>query len=262
MSPIRVFPYQSPRPDKHILFIDAGNRRIKYAIRGEKKFTVHSSDSVSGFLEECRGFGEKFSCCVYSSVLSARETNCLVKGIKKYCDQVYPVKELAKGVLKTAYDMNQLGDDRLAALLGCYFKKWAPCVIIDAGTAISIDFLQAPDIFSGGFICSGFSTELAGLSEKTGRLPFLLLQTIRALDFPRKTESALLQGVIQTKGLGIQALIEKIFKKKKWTSAEWKFILTGGEASYLKPFFPKAAILEDLIFLGLDRIAALRLKGC
>jgi type III pantothenate kinase len=236
------------------LFIDAGNSRIKYATREKKKFTFHSADSVRHFLQECRTSGKKFSCGVYSSVRSVRDTVRLGKGIKKYCDQVYSVKELSKGILKTSYDMSCLGDDRLAVLLGCYFKKWAPCIILDAGTAITIDFLQAPNIFSGGFISSGFSTELAVLSEKTGRLPRLKPQTVSALDFPHKTESALLQGVIQTKGLGIRALIEKIFKKKKWNPAEWRFILTGGEAAYLKTFFPTALIKGDLVFIGLDLV--------
>ncbi|MBN2144229.1 MAG: type III pantothenate kinase [Candidatus Aureabacteria bacterium] len=239
---------------KQVLFIDAGNRRIKYAVRKKNSLVFHVASSIPCFLNQMRALKKPFSCCVYSSVLSVRETAKLIKGIQSECDRIYPLKDLATGLLKTSYDMNKLGDDRLASLLACYFNKWGSCVIIDAGTAVTIDFFKGPDVFYGGFICSGFSTELEALSDKTGRLPLLKPRMVRTRNIPRNTEQALLQGVINTRALGIRALIGKTLAEKKRDDENWKYILTGADAKFLRAYFPEAFLVRNLVIEGMDMV--------
>jgi type III pantothenate kinase len=91
---------------------------------------------------------------------------------------------------------SQLGPDRLAnCLYGHAAFPGKSQIIIDAGTAITVDFLKNADEFAGGTILPGLSTQLASLHEHTSALPRVELDE-SAVEFPgRSTKSSMMTGV-------------------------------------------------------------------
>lgn len=66
--------------------------------------------------------------------------------------------------LHLGYDCHQLGADRYCVLLGVLGHTRAPAVVIDAGTAVTIDLLGADGLHLGGYILPGFRLGLAAVS--------------------------------------------------------------------------------------------------
>ena len=107
-----------------------------------------------------------------------------------------------------------LGTDRIANLL--YSLKRYPkedVIIIDAGTAITIDMLSSNREFIGGFILPGIITQLNSLHENTSELPQIEYGAHTGPFPPNSTQSAILNGVCYGIGGGISFIIEKLRKK-------------------------------------------------
>ncbi|HMD69075.1 MAG TPA: type III pantothenate kinase [Chitinivibrionales bacterium] len=100
--------------------------------------------------------------------------------------------------IKVSYDNAALlGPDRLAdCLYCCAAHPGKSQIIIDAGTAITVDFLRNGSEFSGGTIMPGISTQLSSLHEHAAALPSVELDE-SATEFPgRSTKSAMTTGVV------------------------------------------------------------------
>jgi type III pantothenate kinase len=73
-----------------------------------------------------------------------------------------------------------VGIDRLLNALGAYTRSGEPCVVIDAGTAVTVDLVNAQGRFEGGVIAPGLSTMLWSLHQRTSALPELPTPRSRA----------------------------------------------------------------------------------
>lgn len=131
-----------------------------------------------------------------------------------------------------------LGKDRLAAATGAYHLfSDTNILVIDAGTAITCDFITSKGDFLGGSISPGLSMRFRALNTFTGRLP--LLQTT-GIDYltGRTTEESILSGVIN----GIRLELDGIIDEYSQTWPKMKTILTGGDTNYFEK------ILKNNIF--------------
>ena len=72
-------------------------------------------------------------------------------------------------------DASTLGQDRLVCAFGAYRRSRQACVVIDAGTAITVDFVDGEGTFQGGLIAPGVAMMLRSLSENTAQLPRVAL---------------------------------------------------------------------------------------
>jgi type III pantothenate kinase len=233
------------------LLVDAGNTRIKAALL--KKDTLGKTYAFSSLPHFFNFFSKKrFHQSIFSSVLSDKETHLLSQGLRNVCETVLSIRTLSRGMICSKYDLQQLGEDRLAKLLYARCTQKKPCVLIDAGTALTVDFFSPPNIFLGGFILGGFSLEYKALSEKTRKLPYIIMPSPKRLSrLPKNTDEAIHQGVLESKALGIRALIEKIGKQEKTPFSQTPILLTGGEAKLLTPYFPNGFVQENLVLQGL-----------
>jgi type III pantothenate kinase len=138
--------------------------------------------------------------------------------------------------VKNSYKVpHQLGSDRWAALIAAWQLKKAACVVVNAGTAITIDALSADGVFMGGMILPGFALMRASLAANTADLE----QVSGTLTmFPKSTGDAMMSGAMQavigavvqmhTSLAGIEKKAEKTAKK-----AVPNLLLTGGDAPTL-----------------------------
>ena len=143
-----------------------------------------------------------------------------------------------------------LGVDRLAAavaaveVMGC-----RDCLIVDFGTAITIDLVEN-GTFRGGNISPGMTTRFRALHDYTRRLPECS-PTEQILEVGRTTHQAIEQGVMQ----GIVNEIEGYITGFMQSNAKLSLIFTGGDAKYFVKRIKNAKFAKcDLVFCGLNRI--------
>lgn len=131
-----------------------------------------------------------------------------------------------------------LGKDRLAAVTAAHFMfRDTNVLVIDAGTAVTYDFINSRGEYTGGSISPGLSIRFRALNTFTGRLPLLEKTEIDYLT-GRNTEESILSGVIN----GIRLEIDGIIDEYRQTWPGMKTILTGGDTIYFEK------ILKNNIF--------------
>lgn len=144
-----------------------------------------------------------------------------------------------------------LGKDRIAAIAGAiYLKPGADLLVIDAGTAITYDFVDSKGIFHGGNIAPGLEMRLRALNEYTSKLPLVEAEA----DVPflgTDTKTAILSGVVN----GIVFEINGYFDRLKFKYPELSIYLTGGSTFYFYSKLKNPIFAEKyLVLIGLNRI--------
>jgi type III pantothenate kinase len=248
-----------------MILVDAGNRRIKMRVLRKGKrldACVDSLDAFSGVLADFSVTDTPGADAVYSSVRGSRETRRISRMLDAVAGSVHPVKALARSHVRSLYDSPRIGDDRLALLAYCAIEHRAPVAVIDAGTAITVDFLPRADRHAGGFICSGFESEWNILENATALLPEI--RGVRRLlknKIPTETRDAMVQGVLKTKVFGIRALVEDTIGRFDLPRAAWSVLCTGGDGRLLQRRLSGARYVPDLVLRGLESLERSRRRG-
>jgi type III pantothenate kinase len=155
-------------------------------------------------------------------------------------------------------DPAQLGADRWHALLGaCVTLPGASAVVVNAGTATTVDCLQCTSggsRFVGGCIAPGVRLMLESLRQGTAGLP---LADGSAFDFPDTTDRAIVTGVLDAQA----GLVERVCRRfEAALGAQPRLLLAGGHADKLAGRLPVglAPVIEhNLVLRGLALRASL-----
>lgn len=76
--------------------------------------------------------------------------------------------------LSVLYDNpREVGADRIVNAVAALEKYGGPCIVVDLGTAITFDAVSGRGEYLGGVICPGIGISIAGLFQKTARLPMV-----------------------------------------------------------------------------------------
>jgi len=180
-----------------------------------------------------------FSCVVPKAY---QKINRFLK-IRKY--DVYEIKKLSlKELIKIKIDKyNQLGSDRIANAIGAYSLYKKNCLIIDFGTATTLDIVRKPGIYEGGVIAPGIKLSILNLNQFTASLPIFDLK-VNSKTFGKNTKDALNAGFLW----GYQGLINNIIKKIKTSfNSNFKIILTGGYSKTFSNFINNNSTIEPNI---------------
>lgn len=142
-------------------------------------------------------------------------------------------------------DMNEVGDDLLAALVGAKNKYHYPTLIADLGTASKVLLLDNSGAFDTCLIIPGLSMSIASLSNKAALLPDIELKVPTSV-LAHNTVEAMNAGVI----LGHIEMLTGLFKRiEKEIGYPCKHVLTGGSAIYLKDIIKDEFIYDENLCL-------------
>ena len=152
---------------------------------------------------------------------------------------------------------HRVGIDRLAgaAAAGLVTPAGSPAVLVDCGTATTVDLMSADGAFLGGAILPGPLLMARALAEGTSRLPAVAALAGGGLPtMPgRSTEEAIAAGV----GLGMRGAIARLVAAgREALGGEAITILTGGWASSVRDALPEATEIPDLVLTGVALAAA------
>ena len=114
-------------------------------------------------------------------------------------------------------------------------------IIIDFGTATTIDVLDKKGVYDGGVITPGIDISLKSLQMGTAKLPLVNFKKTNSI-VGKSTKEAIQSGFFWGYVSMIQGLIHKIQLEKK---TEFQIILTGGNSKYFKRCFENVINIDE-----------------
>ena len=140
----------------------------------------------------------------------------------------------------------QLGSDRWAALIAAWHKEHAACLVVNCGTATTIDMLSGQGKFMGGLILPGIEMMLHSLTYETAGLKQL---AGRYRKLPQNTGDAAYSGAIQA----TVGAIKQQYSVLDTTGA--RCLLSGGAADILKDYLDiPFEQMDNMVLRGLQII--------
>jgi len=144
-----------------------------------------------------------------------------------------------------------LGKDRLASVVAAYSLYCGENVlVVDAGTCITYDIVNAKGEYYGGSISPGLNMRFKALHTFTGKLPLVSLINFNEL-IGTDTNKSILSGVIN----GITAEADAIIERYKKYYSPLKIIICGGDAQFLVDRLKNIIFaVPELVLIGLNEI--------
>lgn len=230
-----------------LLALDCGNTRLKWGLHDGQRWVQfgHSAHDPATMQTELCAAPNRVILSNVSRALS--ESECLqpFNHLPQYIVRAMPAQ---CGVINTYQQADQLGSDRWAALIAAHHLGASTAVIINAGTALTVDALHQGQ-FLGGNICPGYQTMQTALSQKTN-LPESE-QSLTQSIFPVNTEAAISRGCIDAMLGSVHRITQDLAQHAGTRPSIW---LSGGDAPRLAPFL-NARIETHLVLQGLYLIA-------
>jgi type III pantothenate kinase len=232
------------------LVIDIGNTSTKLAIfDGLKKLQTVRLTQLNSEEIEKQLTGLKIERAIISSVTNVPPS--ITDLFSARIPFVHLLSHKSKLPFRIEYDTPEtLGSDRIAGVAGAFsLFPDSELLIIDAGTAITYDFLSG-GIYRGGNISPGLNMRLKALNKFTGQLPLVPLSE-KFTKPGRNTADAILAGVITGVTYEINEYI-RTFEKK---STDFIIILTGGDSGFLQDKINyQYTYMPDIVIDGLNYI--------
>lgn len=238
---------------KRSLIIDMGNSSTKLAVYSDGDLTHRQrtgkvTRELLASIIEAHGIDEG----ILSSV--ARNDYCIDDYLQQHLQRFMRLSHSTPLPIGLHYATpHTLGCDRIATAVAAWeLNPNAASLVVDAGTAATIDVVDAQGNFAGGNIVAGVTTRLKALNHYTSALPLVETEG----DTPQwgyNTVTALRSGAI----LGLVAEIEASASrvKAKLGCEQVTIFLTGGDGPLLAKHMQAETRLEnDLLTNGLYRI--------
>lgn len=175
----------------------------------------------------------KISSCAIASVVEGMDEK-----IKEACNTCFDInalvvtRELFTDLRIDIENKNTIGIDRLINVIVAAENHVLPAVVIDAGTAITIDVVSRDKEFLGGIIMPGLKLQAKSLNDYTSKLPLVDLKFGKNL-IGKNTEEAILSGIVRGTAFSIGALVQEIENEVGKLS---NVIITGGDCVLISKY--------------------------
>jgi len=239
------------------LVIDIGNSLAKISVFNNGKIIhlkkAESADSAI-FISQINALREKnlaLDNVIVSSVKNIDITfeKFLIESFISYINVDDKTKTPIKNYYKTP---KTLGKDRLAALVAAnnIFPN-TNVLIFDAGTALTIDFINAKSEYYGGNISPGIKMRFKALNYFTDKLPLIDNYSFFYDEMGNNTNNAVISGVLR----GIVSEVLGYIDSFKEKYPDLKIIFTGGDTFFFEKILKRDIFADpDLVIKGLNRI--------
>lgn len=151
-----------------------------------------------------------------------------------------------------------IGPDRLANAVAARHHYGQPSVVVDFGTAVTFDVVDARGDYAGGIIAPGLSAMTDYLHEKTALLPRIKIRDTRAVIGKNTTEAMLIGAVHGYRGL-VRELIGEL--KRELNVKRLPVVATGGYAAMLARGVPEITAVEPNLTLEGLRLVAVAVRS-
>lgn len=240
-----------------LLAIDVGNTHTVlglYVDGGWHAWRVHTNSArtedehyvLLRALMRAEGLEGRIEGVAISSVVPALEP-VLAQLARRWlgCEPFFVSTALDLG-LEVAYDPpSAVGADRLANAVAGVARYGTPLIVVDFGTATTLDAVSQEGVYLGGAIMPGVELMLESLAGRTAQLPRVALNEAPQ-PIGKSTPASLRSGVL----LGSVGAIEYLVGQfKQVLGNEARVVATGGLAETFAPRCPSIESVEPWLTL-------------
>jgi type III pantothenate kinase len=171
--------------------------------------------------------------------------------VKYFRCEPFVLQAGVKTGLKVKYrNPHEVGADRIAGAIGATLRRpGANVIVVDCGTATTLDVVTGNGDYLGGAILPGVGISVETLAGRTAKLPTVEI-TRPAVALGRSTIESIQSGVYYGHAGAIRRLIDEI-SREVFGSAPRSVIGTGGFARLFEPEGLFDEIVPELVLLGL-----------
>ncbi len=248
-----------------LLAIDIGNTNIVIGVMEDDKILfeariatdqVRTSDQygveIKNVLEAYGVSKDEIEDCIISSVVPP-----VFNSVKTGVIKVIGKQPMVVGPgLKTGLNINvdvpsQVGSDRIVIAVAALAEYKPPMILMDLGTATTIEVVEPGNMYLGGVIFPGVKISLDALTSRTAQLPGISLDKPKHV-IGRNTVDCMRSGMMYGTAAMIDGIVDRIEEELGHKST---LIATGGLAQFITPLCKREIILErDLLLKGLNII--------
>lgn len=233
-----------------ILAIDCGNTRAKWGLFDGSRFVGVGAAAIHELerFEQALAAMQRPERIVISNVASATVRERLAHAADRFGVPVVWVsaQAVAGGVINRYENPASLGTDRWVSLIGARARFAGESVVVNCGTATTVDRLSAAGEFIGGMILPSIALMKKVLAENTARLP---LAAGHYTMEPRKTVDAIESGCME-------ATLGAIERARDRAGASCRTFVTGGASGLILAHLRAPTDhVEHLTLEGLVRLA-------
>ena len=164
------------------------------------------------------------------------------------CDLIAADPGTDPGIDIAAPRPDAVGVDRLLAAGAAFRLVRGPAIVVDAGTALTVDLVSAGGRFMGGTIAPGLWAMANALASGTSLLPEVELEAPPSA-LGRDTRECMRAGVVFGAAGAVDRVVEELIAV---ADAPPRVLLTGGDAPFLSPYLKSPHDFEpDLVLQGL-----------
>lgn len=234
------------------LVIDIGNTRTKLAVfKGDRPiYQISVEELTQSCLDSLAQSYPDVNASIVSSTKGSQSS--LVRLLQQRYTLVFELDHTTPLPIANGYETPEtLGKDRLASAVGA--NKIYPnenVLVIDAGTAITYDFIDETNTYRGGYITPGLRMRFEALNHFTSKLPLVEPGAPQCCE-GTNTINAIRGGV----ELGLEGELNAVIHHFSDRCKNLRIILTGGDTNYFECLLKNYnfATLETTI-LGLNTI--------
>lgn len=200
-------------------------------------------------------FGVKISeisDCIISSVVPPVFNSVRTGLIKVLGKQPMVVGPGLKTGLNIHMDVpSQVGSDRIVIAVAALAEFQAPLILMDMGTATTIEVVEPENRYMGGVIVPGVRVSLDALTSRAAQLPGISLDRPKNV-IGKNTVDCMRSGMMYGTAAMIDGLVDRIEEELGHSST---LIATGGMAQFIAPLCRHEIIIDkDLLLKGLNII--------
>lgn len=235
--------------DGVILLVDAGNSRIKWGVREGGVWLQRGVCATAASVGLATAWQQyPITHALISCVAAEAVRADLAQALPDHLVEVRWLRAAHEAhALTSAYQPpDALGPDRYAALVAARHRGLGACLVVSAGTALTVDALTASGQFVGGCIAPGQDLMRDALFQGTAG--------VRGLGevvagFPTNTADAVATGLALAAVGVVSAMRERL---QRLTGSEVTVLLTGGARGQLRDRLPEPVLeCDDLVLEGL-----------
>ncbi len=158
--------------------------------------------------------------------------------------------------LKTGLDIHvdvpsQVGSDRIVIAVAALAEYKAPLILMDLGTATTLEVVEPDNKYMGGVIFPGVMVSLDALTSRAAQLPGISLDRPKQV-IGKNTVDCMRSGMMFGTAAMIDGIVERIEEELGHSAT---LVATGGMAQFITPLCKREIILEkDLLLNGLNII--------
>jgi type III pantothenate kinase len=235
------------------LIIDLGNTNQKIALFSDDKLTALFQFPQLNIkqLREITSRHKDIDHCIVSSVIEHKPA--LINFLNSRFTLLMLNENTPLPITNSYHSKETLGKDRIAAAVaGNHYFPNQPVLIVNAGTCITYDFVNAGGEYLSGSISPGIMMRFKALHTFTGKLPLIDFSdhdNLTGIDTPGSIRSGVLNGTL--------AEIEGVTGRYAEIYPNLQVIISGGDVNYFdKRLKISTFAVPNIVIHGLQQILA------